>query len=66
MELLLLVIIGTGLMVMWSKLRQLEDRLARLELDRPAAAAAEPPRPESWPIEAEAAPAPATPADATA
>ena len=35
MELLLLVIIGTGLMVMWSRVRQLEDRLARLERDHP-------------------------------
>ena len=59
MELLLLVIIGTGLMVMWSKLRQLEDRLARLEIDRPASAGAEALRTETGPIEPEAAPAPA-------
>ena len=51
MELLLLVIIGTGLIVTWSKLRQLEDRLARLEIGRPASAGAEAVRTEAGPIE---------------
>ena len=31
MEFLLLVIVGIGLLVMWSRLRHLEDRLVGLE-----------------------------------
>ncbi|HET9428087.1 MAG TPA: DUF2339 domain-containing protein [Allosphingosinicella sp.] len=63
MELLLLVIIGTGLMVMWSRLRQLEDRLARLEHGTPGSAHAE--LPDQPQVAADALQPPPAPAGAS-